>query len=111
MHSHEDVNVVCEKVLYNLSNEFKLINMSLGITNDSHVIAYDNQEDFGVFSSPRVWWTFRCFGHEAISVLNGGLRGWLAAGLSVESGEPNPIICKLGFIFRLNSSTRPETRY
>ena len=66
----------------------------LGITNDSHIIAYDNDEDFGVFSSPRVWWTFRCFGHDAISVLNGGFHRWLAAGLPVESGEPKPIESK-----------------
>ena len=59
----------------------------LGITNDSHVIAYDNNEDFGIFSSPRLWWMFRCFGHDAISVLNGGFTKWLEAGLPVASGE------------------------
>ena len=62
----------------------------LGITNESHVVAYDNNEDFGLFSSPRLWWTFRCFGHNAISVLNGGLSKWLDAGLPVETGEEKP---------------------
>ena len=62
----------------------------LGISNDSHIITYDYDDDFGVFSSPRVWWMFRYFGHEAISVLNGGFRTWLNAGLRVESGQQKP---------------------
>jgi 3-mercaptopyruvate sulfurtransferase SseA len=37
---------------------------------------------------------FRCFGHEAISVLNGGFHKWLAAGLPVESGEGKPVESK-----------------
>ncbi|CAB4022032.1 3-mercaptopyruvate sulfurtransferase [Paramuricea clavata] len=73
-----------------------------GITNDSHIIAYDNDEDFGVFSSPRVWWMFRCFGHEAISVLNGGFHKWLAAGLPVESGEGKPVETNQPFNAKLN---------
>ena len=34
-------------------------------------------------AAPRVWWTFRAFGHGEVSVLNGGLAKWLAAGLPV----------------------------
>ena len=34
---------------------------ALGITNDSTVVVYDTA---GVFSAPRVWWTFRAFGHD-----------------------------------------------
>ncbi|XP_028400757.1 3-mercaptopyruvate sulfurtransferase-like isoform X2 [Dendronephthya gigantea] len=74
----------------------------LGITNDSHIIAYDNDDDYGVFSSPRVWWTFRCFGHKAISILNGGFHKWLAAGLPVESGEAKPIKSDQPFTAKLN---------
>ena len=33
-----------------------------GIGPNTHVVVYDNQEDFGIFSAPRVWWMFRvCF--------------------------------------------------
>ncbi|CAB3990169.1 3-mercaptopyruvate sulfurtransferase isoform X1 [Paramuricea clavata] len=73
----------------------------LGISNDSHIITYDFDDDFGLFSSPRVWWMFRCFGHEAISVLNGGFRKWLDAGLPVESGEP-PIRLNQPYNAKLN---------
>lgn len=74
----------------------------LGINNDSHVIAYDNNEDFGLFSSPRVWWTFRYFGHNAISVLNGGLSKWLDAGLPVDSETSGPPKTDQPFLTKLH---------
>src|SRR3974377_198384 len=33
------------------------------------IVVYDNR---GIFSAPRVWWTFRVMGHEDVAVLNGG---------------------------------------
>lgn len=57
----------------------------LGISNGHHVVVYDNS---GMQTSPRVWWTLRVFGHRAVSVLDGGLRKWLAEGRPVEAGEP-----------------------
>ncbi|XP_029364111.1 3-mercaptopyruvate sulfurtransferase-like [Echeneis naucrates] len=51
----------------------------LGIGNDTHVVVYDTS-DFGSFSAPRVWWMFRLFGHTLVSVLDGGLKKWLADG-------------------------------
>ncbi len=57
---------------------------ALGISNDSHVVVYD-RSDSGIFSSPRVWWTFRYFGHDNVSVLNGGWQHWLKEGFPVDS--------------------------
>jgi thiosulfate/3-mercaptopyruvate sulfurtransferase len=51
-----------------------------------HVI-YDSQ---GLFSAPRVWWTFRAMGHEDVVVLDGGLPKWIAEGRPVEDGVPPP---------------------
>ena len=42
----------------------------------------------GLYSAARVWWMFRVFGHEQVSVLAGGLPRWRAEGYPVESGEP-----------------------
>ncbi|CAG5126784.1 unnamed protein product [Candidula unifasciata] len=53
---------------------------ALGISNDTHVIIYDNHPQFPVFSAQRVWWTFRLFGHSKISVLDGGLPKWISEG-------------------------------
>ena len=55
----------------------------LGINNDTHVIVYDNNTNFGVFSAQRVWWTFRVFGHDLVTVLDGGLPRWKKEGLPV----------------------------
>lgn len=56
----------------------------LGIHNGSHVVAYDT---LGLYSAARVWWLFRQFGHDRVSVLDGGLVAWKKAGLPV-TAEP-----------------------
>lgn len=50
----------------------------LGITNNTHVICYDVP---GLFSAARVWWMFLVFGHDKVSILNGGFKKWVAEGL------------------------------
>lgn len=60
---------------------------ALGIGSEHDVVVYDQH---GVRSSPRVWWTFRVFGHDRVRVLDGGLPDWRAAGLPTESGAPCP---------------------
>jgi thiosulfate/3-mercaptopyruvate sulfurtransferase len=56
---------------------------ALGIGNTDRVVVYDVR---GVVSAARAWWTFRAFGHDAVTVLDGGLRKWRAEGRPVESG-------------------------
>ncbi len=57
---------------------------ALGINDSSHVIAYDS---VGLFSAARCWWMFKIFGHKSVSVLDGGLRKWVAEGRATQSGE------------------------
>ena len=33
--------------------------MQMGIANHNHIIVYDRNEKYGLFSAPRVWWMFR----------------------------------------------------
>ncbi|GGY38450.1 thiosulfate sulfurtransferase [Parvularcula lutaonensis] len=49
----------------------------MGLTQDDAIVVYDQQ---GLFSAPRVWWTFRVMGARHVRVLNGGLPAWKAAG-------------------------------
>ena len=58
---------------------------ALGIGEGDLVIAYDQP---GSCAAPRVWWTFRTFGHARIAVLDGGLEAWIAAGLPVTDAPP-----------------------
>ena len=45
-----------------------------GVNNNSIIVLYDTQ---GIYSSPRVWWLFRYFGHQNVFVMNGGLNKWI----------------------------------
>jgi thiosulfate/3-mercaptopyruvate sulfurtransferase len=55
----------------------------LGLGDGLRFVVYDQK---GVWSSPRVWWTFRYFGHEDIAILDGGLPKWMDEGRAVETG-------------------------
>jgi thiosulfate/3-mercaptopyruvate sulfurtransferase len=59
----------------------------LGVGSDDRVVVYDVR---GVISAARVWWTFRAFGHDAVAVLDGGLKKWRAEGRAVEGGPGTP---------------------
>ncbi|WP_347258422.1 3-mercaptopyruvate sulfurtransferase [Methylocaldum sp.] len=56
----------------------------LGIANQTHVVVYDNNS---FMASARVWWTFRVFGHDRVSVLDGGLENWKAKGFPVDTSR------------------------
>ncbi|KAI9488870.1 Rhodanese-like domain-containing protein [Zychaea mexicana] len=56
----------------------------LGISEKDQVVVYDS---VGIFSATRVYWTFKAFGHQNVSILNGGLPKWLKEGRPTESGE------------------------
>src|SRR6185436_15918956 len=60
---------------------------ALGIGNADRVVVYDLR---GVVSAARVWWTFRAFGHDAVAVLDGGLKKWQVEGRPVENGAATP---------------------
>ena len=60
---------------------------ALGIGSGDRVIVYDVR---GIISAARVWWTFRAFGHEAVAVLDGGLRKWRTEGRPIAHGIPAP---------------------
>jgi thiosulfate/3-mercaptopyruvate sulfurtransferase len=56
-----------------------------GIDAHSQVVAYD---DAAGAIAARLWWMLRWVGHEAVAVLNGGLKAWLGAGLPLDAEEP-----------------------
>ena len=69
------------------AEHFAALMGALGIGDDTHVIAYDS---YGLFSAARCWWMFKVFGHDKVSVLDGGSKKWLAEGRATSSGEPPP---------------------
>ena len=57
---------------------------ALGISESNTVVIYDG---LGLFSAPRVWWTFRIFGARNVFILDGGLPAWRQEGRPTEPGE------------------------
>ena len=60
---------------------------ALGVSSEDRVVIYD---DAGIFSAPRVWWTFQAMGRAGVSVLDGGLPKWRAEGRPVTAAPSNP---------------------
>lgn len=56
---------------------------ALGISRQDTIVVYDG---VGLFSAPRVWWTFRIFGAGKVYILDGGLPQWSEEGRPVEVG-------------------------
>lgn len=92
-----DIEAVCDHTsplphMLPRAEEFAAAVGALGIGNAHHVVLYD---DFSLANATpagaaRVWWTFRAFGHERVSVLDGGLPGWRAADLPL-TGIRTPV--------------------
>src|SRR5690242_14291335 len=73
---------------------------ALGIGNDDHVVTYDS---YGMMSAARPWWMFRIFGHDKVSVLDGGLAKWKREGRPLNDAATKPAPGK-----RFTARFRPE---
>ena len=60
---------------------------ALGIGNEDDIVIYDGA---GIFAAPRVWWSFRVFGHSRVAVLDGGLPKWKRENRPLETGPVTP---------------------
>jgi thiosulfate/3-mercaptopyruvate sulfurtransferase len=66
--------------------DFEQACREIGINKSSKIVVYDN---FGIYTSPRVWWLFKTMGHKNIAVLNGGLPTWNKEGFELELIKTN----------------------
>jgi thiosulfate/3-mercaptopyruvate sulfurtransferase len=57
---------------------------ALGIADSDTIVVYDAS---GLYSAPRVWWTFRIFGARNVFILDGGLPQWKKEGRPTEAAE------------------------
>ena len=58
-----------------------------GVNDDSLVVACDDGN--GMYAA-RLWWMLRWLGHDAVAVLDGGMRRWLQLGLPLTDEIPEP---------------------
>jgi thiosulfate/3-mercaptopyruvate sulfurtransferase len=68
-------------------NDFGKAAGALGIADTDTIVVYDG---LGLFSAPRVWWTFRIFGAQSVFMLDGGLPAWKAENRPTEAGDVKP---------------------
>ena len=71
-------------------SQFQSLARNLGIHDNSQIVivpAGVSSTDFG--SSARAYWTFKVFGHEHVSILNGGWKNWSKTYPNkIETGAP-----------------------
>ena len=75
---------------------------SFGIKNDDHIIVYDFS---AVHSSCRLWFSLKYFGHQKVSVLNGGMKKWLKENRPT-SNEITKNIGKFSYIDKINTKNK-----
>ena len=88
-----DIEEICDKNaksphMLPSPEEFARMMGEFGFSNQDHIIVYDGT---GFASAAaRVWWMFKVFGHDKVSVLDGGLPQWFRGKNSTEDGEATP---------------------
>ena len=90
VNEHSDRNSPFPHMMTN-AEYWKNMLWSFGILNDDHVVIYDNSD---LYSSCRLWFALKYFGHEKVSVLDGGLKKWLRENRSVSSDIVRPEVIK-----------------
>lgn len=73
---------------------------AMGIGDGMRIVVYDG---LGLFSAPRVRWTFRTFGAQDVVILEGGFPKWQAEGRPIEEGPPRTRAAR-SFTARLDHS-------
>ncbi|HUH76910.1 MAG TPA: 3-mercaptopyruvate sulfurtransferase [Devosia sp.] len=73
--------------------EFAHLVGALGIADDMTIVIYD---ELGLFSAPRVWWTFKTMGARDVRILAGGGPKWRAERRPSEAG----VVSRSARVFR-----------
>lgn len=68
---------------------FSKMMQNLGLNNEDEIVIYDNSS---FLSSARAWFLFRYFGHDKVSIMQGGLENWKNSGGNIS--EENVVIKK-----------------
>ncbi len=80
----------------------------LGISAEHHhVVAYDDGAT--AFYAPHLWWMLKYLGHDAVSVLEGGLPAWVKAGGALSTGAA--VVAPAAFQARLRQEMIVDAAY
>ena len=67
--------------------DFEKAVQKLGVAQNAPIILYEEHE---IFSTPRIWWSFKIMGAREMYILKGGLKAWQEAGYKTEAGAVTP---------------------
>ena len=84
------------------SDYWKRMLQSFEINNDDYIVVYDFSD---VHSACRLWFSLKYFGHQKVSVLDGGMKKWLKENKST-SNRTNKNIGKFSYIKKINSKKK-----
>ncbi|RYE54620.1 MAG: sulfurtransferase [Hyphomicrobiales bacterium] len=73
----------------------------LGVSNDDHVVILtggQNASDFG--GATRVYWTFKVYGHDNVSILDGGYAAWAKNNGELSTEAVTPVAASFDAEFR-----------
>jgi len=76
---------------------------SFAIKNDDHIVVYDYSD---TYSSCRLWFALKYFGHQKVSVLDGGMKKWLSENRPTDN-KTDQDLGKFSNIDKLN----PKNKY
>ena len=102
MDEHSDKDSPYPHMMVNSDHWTRML-WSFGIQNNDHIVVYDFSD---VYSSCRLWFSLKYFGHKKVSVLDGGMKKWLKENRST-SEEVNEDLGKFSSIEKLN----PKNKY
>ncbi len=73
--------------------KFESIMQNSGVNQDSHIVIVTNAESvFDLTMASRMYWQIKYFGHDQVSILNGGTAQWLQEGREVTTLATNSVV-------------------
>ena len=79
---------------------------SFAIKNEDHIVVYDHSD---TYSSCRLWFALKYFGHKKVSVLDGGMKKWLTENRLTDN-KINKDLGKFSKIAKLNTENKYKVK-
>uniref|UniRef100_A0AC34FJ29 Rhodanese domain-containing protein n=1 Tax=Panagrolaimus sp. ES5 TaxID=591445 RepID=A0AC34FJ29_9BILA len=74
-----------ERFTFMEPEKFQRYVQALGVNNGDQIVLYSRGPMGGMLFASRAFWIFKCYGHDNLSILNGGFEAWTKAGYETES--------------------------
>lgn len=91
MRGEQKINGATIKHMLPNKSSFERLVQQAGLNTDSSIVIVTNAEnDFDITMAARAYWQFKYFGHDEISILDGGTAQWISDGYEISSTSRTP---------------------